>query len=222
MNFLELCVRVREESGISDTGPASVTGQTGILGLIVSWVRQADLDIQNLENQWRFLWTRAPAAVAVPNQLEYLPADLNVVTDQLNDRNLSRMLVDDNIVPFLTWELYVSWIERSPVEFGPNPRCVTVTPDGKFKFWPVIDTAVSVVVDYYASPVSLTLGTDISKIPPQYHETIVDKAMLYYGRSENDQMAFDNAQFMYSEHLSRIEHTELPQAQFGGSQYNGF
>ena len=58
MNFLELCQRVRQDAGVSGEGPTAVTGQSGILSRIVSWVKQANNEIQLKNKDWRFLWAQ--------------------------------------------------------------------------------------------------------------------------------------------------------------------
>lgn len=47
--YLELCQAFREDIGIAGTGPATVVGQTGILGRIVRWIADADITIQALQ-----------------------------------------------------------------------------------------------------------------------------------------------------------------------------
>lgn len=54
MNFLELCQRMRQESGISGTGPTSVVNQSGESKRIVDWVRQAWIDLQ-LWHEWDWM-----------------------------------------------------------------------------------------------------------------------------------------------------------------------
>ena len=60
MTFLELCQRMRQECGISGTGPSTVVSQTGNLKRIVDWVNTAWIDIQTTHQDWD--WMRASAS----------------------------------------------------------------------------------------------------------------------------------------------------------------
>jgi hypothetical protein len=77
MNFLELCQRVRLKSGLSGD-IASVTGQQAILAKVVTWVQDADLEIQRSKTDWSFMWRKAASALVVGKN-EYLPADFGML-----------------------------------------------------------------------------------------------------------------------------------------------
>ena len=56
MTFLELCQTVRQEVGVSGTGPSTVLSQEGQLKVIVDFVAASDFEIQVLWEDWDFLW----------------------------------------------------------------------------------------------------------------------------------------------------------------------
>ena len=78
MTFLELCQTVRQEVGVSGTGPTTVLNQEGQLKVIVDFVADSDFQIQILWEDWEFLWAQysstlstgvAAPAVAKPTDL---------------------------------------------------------------------------------------------------------------------------------------------------------
>ena len=107
--FLELCQQVAHESGtIEGTRPLTTDGQTGRLGLIVSFVRQAWLDIQNTA-RWRFLYKELPGnAVLRPGVHTYKPDSLGLGAQD-----------------FQAWELVDPQIGTSMSIWDINPRTNT-------------------------------------------------------------------------------------------------
>ena len=70
MDFLSLCQRMRQECGISGSGPTTVVGQSGNLQRIVDWVNTAWIDIQTTNQDWG--WMRASASfTTVSGQATY-------------------------------------------------------------------------------------------------------------------------------------------------------
>ena len=55
MNYLDLCKRLAQESGISGAGPATTVSQTGQLKRVVDWTSQAWQDIQKMRTDWLFM-----------------------------------------------------------------------------------------------------------------------------------------------------------------------
>lgn len=55
MNYLDLCKRVSQEAGYSGSGPSKVTGQTGEMQRVVSWVQDAWIELQQQQKYWRFM-----------------------------------------------------------------------------------------------------------------------------------------------------------------------
>ena len=58
MTFLELCQTVRQEVGLSGTGPTTVVSQEGQLKVVVDFVIEADHQVQGLWSDWNFLWSQ--------------------------------------------------------------------------------------------------------------------------------------------------------------------
>lgn len=213
MTYLELCVRVREESGVSGTGPASTTNQIGVLAKIVGWVRDADLDIKRFKNDWKFLWRRTQSALVLGQQ-SYTAIDLS-----LSDlKDLSRFWVNDQPVRIVNWD---EWVDRyEPQGTGQGlPQVVTIAPDGSFMFYPVPDSAYSTRTDYFKMPISLSGDSDMSVIPAAYHDCIVQKALIYYGIFEEDQALIQLATMQYEQKLSELCRDYLPKMGFARGQY---
>lgn len=213
MTYLELCVRVREESGVSGTGPASTINQVGVLAKIIGWVRDADLDIQRFKTDWKFLWRRAQSALVVGQQ-SYSATELS-----LSDlKDINRFWVNDTPVRVVDWD---EWVDRyEPQGTGQGmPQVVTIAPDLSFMFYPVPDSAYSTRTDYFKMPVALTADSDVSAIPAAYHDCIVQKALIYYGKFEEDQNLIQLASLEYEQKLSELCRDYLPKMGFARGPY---
>ncbi|MCH7421304.1 hypothetical protein [Shewanella sp. MM_2022_3] len=213
MTYLELCVRVREESGVSGTGPASTINQVGVLAKIIGWVRDADLDIQRFKTDWKFLWRRAQSALVVGQQ-SYSATELS-----LSDlKDINRFWVNDTPVRVVDWD---EWVDRyEPQGTGQGmPQVVTIAPDLSFMFYPVPDSNYSTRTDYFKMPVALTADSDVSAIPAAYHDCIVQKALIYYGKFEEDQNLIQLASLEYEQKLSELCRDYLPKMGFARGPY---
>ena len=221
MNFLKLCQRVRESSGVTDSGPTSVLNQTGKLGRIVSFVRQADLDIQNEAPDFRFLW-RSVSGATIPNLAIYNPADFGITdVSRLSLNQLKEIEIDDNFkLTLLEWDAFKRETEgRNITSFGGRPALATVNPEGKIKVFPSAAKAHNVNVEYYRTPKALENNTDVSLIPERFHEIIVQQALIYYGQFEQDPEIINTATLLYSTLLGGLFESELPRPHVSGTMF---
>ena len=180
MNFLEICKRVRQDSGISGD-IATVIGQQGILAKLVTWVQEADLDIQRSKTEWSFMWRRASASLVVGKN-EYLPGDLNMQPFT----NIETMFVGTKQVNEVPWaQLEHDLLSNGGAPSG-EPCSYALSPDG-FIVFNRSPMAVAVTnIRYHLLPLRMTINTSVSPIPEEFHEAIVQKALQSYARQEQD------------------------------------
>ena len=88
MNFLELCQRVRQESGgVSGTGPTTVTGQSGQLKKLVTWTNAAWRELQLMHDDW--LWKRKDFTLTLSaSDNDYAAADCTPAVTDLGEWDL--------------------------------------------------------------------------------------------------------------------------------------
>ena len=79
MNFLDLCQRLVQETGIADEGPATVTGQTGDMGRIVNWINDAWLKIQSIRADWNWAWSTGTSTLTAATNTVTLPATVETI-----------------------------------------------------------------------------------------------------------------------------------------------
>lgn len=205
MNYLDLCRRVREDSGVSGNGPASVVGQTGIMQRIVNWVSKANDEIQIYHDDWLFLNYFTTQSLTAQTA-EYPLADWS--GPRL--RTLKAVFVAGNpikVVPYHEWlnnaHIYASGQTGTPTN-------VTLTPDQNLIFFPTPNADAPVTIVAFKLPTQLLLNGDESVIPPQYHEAIVARALMFYADYEEDPYRYSRASQEYENWLRTMTEDQLP------------
>lgn len=188
MNFLELCQAVRSESGIGGGGPQAVTNQAGMLGRIVSWVRQEARKLEEAED-WRFRW-RQDVLTLIPGQASYTGAQLGVPT-------LGKILAHSlTLQGSASGRLAVRPAQallQAPAASG-VPRLVARLPDGRLQFYPTPDEAYTVGVQHLRTASVLAANADQLLIPDEGLQWIVVWAALQrYARHVADMDAMGHA-----------------------------
>ena len=208
MTFLELCQRVRQESGVSGSGPVTVANQQAIIAKIIEWVRQADVDIQRLHDNWRFMW-RSKGVNLIAGQALYTPLELSL-TDM--DALLSLDYAGDTLVP-LSWEAFKA--QRMQVMTQQQrPTVYTIRPDGALMFYAVPNQAYTLTAEYTMKVSQMQSDNDISPIPERFHDVILHKALMYYASHEEDSSLYGVANGRYEQALSELAAAELPPITF--------
>lgn len=210
MNFLDLCKKVARKSGITASGPTAVVDQTGILAQVVDWTAQAVLDIQNENTNWKFLWRTADANL-VTDRNSYLAEDLGIQGLGL----LKLVFVNGKTCEIKDWEWWVMNIRRIEQPAQGLPTQVTIAPDGSVHFYPAPDNTYQVTIDYYHTPIAVENSTDVPVIPVQYHNVIVDRALVYFAEYEDDNFRYQQSVVNYERGLDILSRDQLPQIQMG-------
>jgi hypothetical protein len=210
VNFLDLCKRLRQEAGISGTGPSTVLGQTGEYGKVVDWVKRAYLDIQNMPVNWDFMWAQYSFETTESSPGVFLrDYSLTGVRDIDSASALLYPTGNESDYGRLTPLLYPRWrlgvnAPESQVETG-RPTMFMRLPDGKFRLHPKPDAFYTINFDYYREPGELVDNTDTPILPEPFHLTIVYKALLDYGRFENATEQYSAAQLDYTKLMDDLK-----------------
>ena len=204
MNFLELCRRVRQDSGISGD-IASVVNQQGILLKLVTWVQQAEYDIVASRKDWSFMRGKASGSLVV-GKVEYLPGELGMLPFSM----LSKVYVDKQPLVQLDFEYLDDWHLKNGGAPEGTPTAFAETPDGTILFNHKPTQAVAFDIRYYKSATRLTVNTSVSPIPAEHEEVIVQSALMSYARHEQDDQLLRDSQIAFDAHLKSLSNKQLP------------
>lgn len=212
MTFLELCKALHLEAGMAGAGPASVTGQTGILKKVVDWVARAYLEVQNEEERWRWLW-REKTFVTVPGQREYHPTvDLQLENFESWEQDsfyVRRPSAEQRFpVFFIEWAVFRNYTATVP---SGQFLHFTFKPDNTLKLDSTPTTAETVEFEYWRGPFEFVNNTDVPAFPAHHHKIILYKALMYYAADEEAPVIYQDAERNYLRYLERLRRNELIQ-----------
>lgn len=182
--YLELCQEMAREVGIPGSGPTTVSGQTGELGDIVRYIRDADLDIKRRWHDWNFMWASTTNTTSVGNRTltSSNPSDLGYW-------NVDKIVYNYNSDDFVFLE-YCEWEEYAlKYKFGTvdndEPFLFTIRPDRVIEVYPPAAQSKSVYLEYWKKPIAMTTDSDESIVPEEFHRLIIVRAKIYYAEHED-------------------------------------
>ncbi len=220
--FLELCQELREQAGISGSGPTSVTGQTGEMLRIVNWIKKAYQKIQNLHQDWNFLRNDF-SFQTIASTSTYTTTAVSLTehgawkTDSLRCYLTSAGVSDEQWLVYYPWEefrdIYLFGDLRSSAG---RPHSFSVKPDQSLIFYPVPDAAYTVVGEYFKKAQELSANSDEPLIPEQYQDAIMWRALMFYATYESAPELFAEGQAEYRRVIAEMRLRELPPIGMGG------
>lgn len=214
-DYLTLVQQLQREVGIQGAPTSTVVGQSDIKNKLVHWIADADIHIQSMHWDWRFLWSQYSQVTASGNSTPPIPGDLNVW-----DRD-SFYLDHSSIThkKLITME-YQRWTEtlRQGVKTNNKPQIVVIKPDNSLILNPPPDAVYNLTADYWKTPVKLINNTDISPIPAAFHRIILIQAKLWYAEEQEIPIVYQSANNELHGNranqelglLSRLESLQLP------------
>ena len=214
MNYLQLCQTLRQEAGAAESGPASVTSQTGESLRFVNWVARAWLKIQTSRNAWR--WMHATTTKALSESTANY-AKTSFVASRFGRWDKTNWVVyatADGLttctpmveIPYDEFErkyIHRSVSDGRPVEYA-------IGPDDSVWIGPAPDsTGYTVRFRYFKSAQTLSNNTDEPELPADYHWIIVYEALKYYARREAAPEIMADAIRNYEMEEYRLERDQL-------------
>ena len=218
MTYLEMCVRAREEAGISGSGPTSVTGQSGQLLRIVNWVQQAWIEVQLMRPNWNFMHKEFTFDTVAETR-DYLAADYSITDMKLWDENsfiaYETAVGESTQYPLIPLK-YATWRDTNRVGMNvrasAKPDYIIILPTNEVRFEPKPDKIYTVEGDYKRSTQTLIANADLpTNLPNDFHMIIVWQALKYYGFYEDAPEALEEAEINFDSLLYRLELEQMPE-----------
>ncbi len=208
MDFLTLCRRAAQDCDITgeSTIPTAVTGQTGMLQKLVNWVIESYVEIQNSNQNWR--WMRRPFTLnTVADDGTYEYGDCTDVDAGTAITRFKRWWANDPDRPFtiyrqstgvagegyltyLEWPYFRDQYRRGAQTSGP-PIHVSVDDQNRLCFGPKPDAVYVVQGDFQRSAQRLAANDDEPEMPEDFHTLIVYMAMMKYAGDQSAPEVYD-------------------------------
>ncbi len=227
-NFLALAQRVRQDSGVSGTGPTTVLSQVGELKRIVDWTADAWVFIQQLHQDWKFL-RLAASWDSVDGQATYTPAECGIAAGTFSkwvpwqEMTFRTYLtatgtngeIHLNYIPYPVW--LNTWQYNANRNVKSQPVEYTILPDKSIGFGPKPPAGYTFTAHYYRSPILLAADADIPALPDNHSSyLIVARALMSYGAIESAPEVYALGKGTYDSLIRALERDQLPMPYFGG------
>jgi hypothetical protein len=197
MNFLDLCQRLVQETGIADDGPATVAGQTGDMGRVVNWINDAWLKIQSIRGDWNWAWSTGSSTLSAASYTVALPSTVETI---------KRVSVGQG---FLQSEDYNKFADAYRVIQSGSPSVWSIRPDGVLVFNAKPTEDLTVTYESYAVPSKLVATTDAPALPERYHMLIVYEALRCYAQFDEAPELEKRAFLYYEDMLADLDRDQL-------------
>jgi hypothetical protein len=181
MNFLNIAQTVRSLAGIQGTGPTSVVDAQGIEAVIVQFVKDANIDIQNLRDDFEFMEASSSFTTVVGQDTYTRTALFTPASPDVNKFKIGSFVVTDltGKKHYLLHYEFLEEMERlylNDITQG-IPRYVGITADRSLYIKQTPDNNYVITYKYYRNPQILSANADIPWIPEAYHMLLVYKAL---------------------------------------------
>lgn len=214
--FLQICADVRRECAGNGTGPSSVTGQTGELERIVNWVIQADREIQQRHNEWRFMVGDFQIDTVAGTGNYAASSFVTPVTNLRCFKNSTLKIYLSSAGVASEFKLhyldYNDWyrIYNTATQSNSAPIHFTVDDNLDLLIAPKPDAVYRITGKYQKSVTPLAANADTPVYPSEFHMLPVYLAMTKYARYTGGQETYAYGENMYNEMMVRMERSQLP------------
>jgi len=195
--YLQLCQDLYREVGAAGGTPTqaipTTVGVTGEILRLVNYIHDAELDIQNIWVDWKWLRKTLTFYTGVQNQTGIFTTSggaISAFPTDLAEWDWKSFMIypvgSTSSQPLKTTE----WQEVRNQVFNTisfnQPWQVIVMPDNTFRFDNIPDQVYQCFCEYRAVPYDLKNDADVSNIPARFgNRLIVEWARMKYGMFEN-------------------------------------
>jgi hypothetical protein len=226
-DFLSLCALLTRRSGCIGAAPASVVGQTGRQARCVDWVLHAWEQVQQIHpRDWTFLQGEWSSTLNATNDT-YAPVTLGIASrfgswkgDRLNPRGRlirpvtiydpAKGVADEGPLTELSYENFRERYDRGS-QSPSRPVHYAIAPDQTLRFGPVPDMDFTVRGEYLKAPQILADNADEPDMPAQFHDIIVDQAIIIMDEADESPAGLASAIRGFSYKLAGMRNLLLPQ-----------
>lgn len=192
-SFLTLVQDLFREVGAAGAPPATTVNQTGEALRLVNYIHDAELDIQNLWVDWKFMRKTLTCYTGAGNNTGIFTTQGGSVSAfplDLAEWDFKTFFVlpvgSTQLQPLPSFEWQQVRREVFDITDQTQPWRVIVMPDNTLRFDNVPDQSYQVQIEYRAVPYDLKVDADVSVIPARFaNRIIVEWARLKYGMFEN-------------------------------------
>lgn len=220
--FLQLAAKLRQECSGAGTGPSTVVGLTGELKRIVDWLADADEDVQQEHDTWRFMvgnftldtvaedgsYASSDCVVPITNLRSWREKSLKIYLYSSGVASQTRLRFMD----YDTWDATYN----TGTQTSGRPTHFTIGNDMSLKLGPAPNAVYRISGEYQKSVTALAADADTPIYPAEFHLLAVYGGMMKYGRYTGASEVYADGERLYNKMLRRMERTQLPRILLAG------
>jgi len=208
---------LHREAGCAGRAPTTVDSVTGEAARLVGWIKEANMEVQKLWENWKFL--RRTYSQTCTSGINTLSAPVDIGSGMWDLDTFKVTQSGQSVQSPLTAVEYDDVKDEIIDTSTGVPWRVVVMPDNSLRLESTPNGAHLIESDYYREPDEdeLTDNDDEPTIPSKFRRIIVGQALIFYANYEGAVEAKTQGQEIYSTYLTRLENSELPNG--GKSRY---
>jgi|SRR3989339_828167 len=206
MNFLQICQKVQEKSGIqTKIGSVSTPGLGTIETDIIQSVVTAWSDIQTMREDWKFMRSEVDLTLTTATTT-------HTVSSIFSDEDVFASWKEDRFLYLFTVLQYIPYDRFILIDFTTTsePKTFTINPSNNDLIFNPVDTSYDITLQYYINIQTLADNTDIPNLPSRFHHLLVYAALLDVTASIGDLISYQRYSLKYSMMVSQLMRSELP------------
>lgn len=216
LTYLQLAQILRQEVGASGSGPTTTVGQVGEYKRIVDWIAQADAEIQQEHDEWRFMVNSFAVNTVVGTASYAASTFVTPVTDlrQYKERTikcylLSAGVTDQNELRYLDFEDWDIMYNTGP-QTNSRPIHWTIGNALELLIGPHPADVYRITGLYQRSVTTLSGDAAVPVYPAEFNMLPVYLAMMKYGRFTAAGEVYSDGERLYTKMLNRMRRSQLP------------
>lgn len=211
--YLQLCQALVTELGLSGGTPTTLTSVTGNtiteLNNVTRWIHDAALQIDNLWQDWKYLWKKY-TVTQVANDVQLAAPPTGVIEWDLNKIRWRPTGVVGAYQPLQYWnrQKFLELFDPDNATPGP-PTAFTINPDNALVFAAPLDASYDFLGEYWQRPIELLANGDIPLMPAQHHRVIMCRAAVMYGNREDAPEVISGLEAEYVDMIDKLQSDQL-------------
>lgn len=213
--FIDLCKDIVSDLGIAGGTINSVTGILNAEQLrIINWVARADLFVQNLWVDWKFLWYPDTSVLGQAGSDVLTPSvptwARNIQTIEFGSLWIAPGTSSARPIRYMPWDAFRGMFGRKVKGTQPVPFCFSQQPDGVIVLSHYLSSDATFALDYHVIGKRMAGDNDTSPIPENFDNIIVERAKIFYAQRENAPEIMTGSTAEYTDLLDKMQAMCLP------------
>jgi hypothetical protein len=213
--FLNLCKDVVSDLGIAGGTLQSVSGALNQeQQRIINWVARADLYVQDMWADWKFLWVNDTAVTAQAGSSLLAPviptwaANIQSIDTQNLWQGYGTAMA--RRIPYMPWDQFKSLFQVKPKTPSPTPSFFSQDPTGALWLSNSVPALTAFALAYWVIGSRMTTDQSTSPIPNNFDNIICERAKILYAQRESAPEILTGSSAEFEDLLDKMQAFCLP------------